>query len=157
MAVDSWFSESWQRTKVAGCRNLNVVSCHLFSVVNFIVSLRTNKRDCHHQASFSVCGCTVCLVWFRPCNVFCGPEETYLVKDNGLPDNEQIASSHIWLSLSTVIELAPISVTITLFPPCCELKLHYFNSICSTLEFSDWKYEDYIPPFMSFHKPLYTN
>lgn len=81
--------------------------------------------------------------------MFRGPQETQLVKDNGLPDNEQITSSHIGLPLSTVIELVPISVIHRyIFYPGCALKLHSSNSICSTLELSVYQHRD-VPSFIS--------
>lgn len=64
-------------------------------------------------------GFTLCLVQIESYDVFCGPQE--LVKDNSLPDNELIASFHIRLSLSTVMELASINEV-------CHTALHYVSS-----------------------------
>lgn len=108
-------SKIWQRRILTGFRKLHFISCQFF--IFHCPFFEFYPLVCE------VCGCTLCLVLIRSCSVFLWTTGDQLVKDNGLPDNEQIAFSHIWLSLSAVIELVPISVTIHyIISPCCTLK-----------------------------------
>lgn len=91
-------------------------------------------------SGWEVCGCTVCLVGYKlGLAVFSvDHRRPSLSKKIGLPDNEQIASSHMWLSPSAVMELEPISIIhhYIIFPLLYS-KITLFYSVCSTLDFAD--------------------
>lgn len=92
-----------------------------------------------YQSVCEVCGCTLCLVLIRSCSVFLWTTGDQLVKNNGLPDKAEIAL-YLAFSLCSNRVISNQRHHPLHYLPLLYSKIALLHSVCSTLEFSDWKH-----------------